>query len=153
VFLFELKKNVYWSFFISIAHYWFCNGNLTRKWDGAGVVLKRWLRHEQLHNPEKRLQYVAKVVSFPEEVLSSRVPTFYLQSRPKTFQKFLHITIDDIDRSNPHGCDSILGCSKFHSIYSIPAIDPTLSMVWDLAWFCPPFVEEWEACQNKFHVF
>jgi hypothetical protein len=61
--------------------------------------------------------------------------------------------MDDVDRSNLYGCDSIPRSSKFHSIYSIFVVDPTLLMAPDLACFCPPCVmEEWEACQNRFHV-
>ncbi len=77
----------------------------------------------------------------------------YSQSKSDIFQKFWHIAIDDVDSSNLHGCDNILGSSNFQSIYSVSTIDPTLLMARDLACVCPPYVmEEWETCQNRFHV-
>jgi hypothetical protein len=58
--------------------------------------------------------------------------------------------MDDVDRSNQHGCDSIPGSFKFHSIYSISIVDPTKLMVQDLVCFYPPWVmKQWEECHNR----
>jgi hypothetical protein len=132
---------------------WFSIGNVSREWDGASAVLKRRLWWEQLQNPQRRLQCVEEVVSFLEECLSTWVLTSYSQNRPKILWKFWNIAIDDVDRSNPHGYDSIPCFFKFHFIYSISIVDPTKLMVQDLAWFYPPCVmEKWEECHNSSHV-
>ncbi len=132
---------------------WFDIGNVLRKWDGPGVVLKRILQWEQLKNPQRRLQCVEKVVSFLEECLSTQVPTSYSQNRPKILWKFWNNAIDDVDWSSPHGYDNIPNFLNFHSIYSISIVDLTKLMVQDLACFYPPCVmEQWEECHNRFHV-
>ncbi len=107
-----------------------------------------------MQNLEKILQFAIEVVFSLDDYLSTWVPaTSYSQSKPDVFQKFWHIAIDDVNRSNLHGCHNILGSSNFHSIYSIFNIDPTLLMARDLACLCPPYVmEEWETCQNRFQV-
>jgi hypothetical protein len=98
-----------------------------------------------LQNPKRILQFAIEVVSFLDDTW---IPTSYSQTKSDIFGKFWHITTDDVDRSNPHGCDNILGSLNFHSIYSISTIDPTLLMARDLACLCPPCVmEEWETCK------
>ncbi len=47
------------------------------------------------------------MVSFLEEVLSTWIPTSYNQTRPNILKKFWHIAIDDVNKSNLYGCDSI----------------------------------------------
>jgi hypothetical protein len=79
------------------------------EWDGIGVVLKRRLKWEQLQNPKRKLQCAKEVVSFIEKILFTQVFTLYTQNTPNILRKFRYITIDDIDRSNPFGCDTILG--------------------------------------------
>ena len=45
------------------------------EWDGAGAVVKRALRNEQLHNPLRKLQDALGAVQFLEEKLSGFVET------------------------------------------------------------------------------
>jgi hypothetical protein len=80
-----------------------------------------------LQNPKRILQFVVEVVSFLDDILSIQVFT-YSQTKPNIFWKFWHVTIDDVDTSNPHGCDNIPRSSKFHSIYLVSIVDPTLLM-------------------------
>jgi hypothetical protein len=89
------------------------------------------------------------VVSILEETLSSRVPISYIQVKPKIFHNFWHFSIHDVDKSYPHVCDSIVGSSKFHSIYFfyITKHLTNLILMRDLSRICPSCVmEEWDAC-------
>jgi hypothetical protein len=81
-----------------------------------------------LQNPQRRLQCEKEVVSFFHKILSTWVPTC-TQNILKILRKFWHITIDDINRLKPFGCDIILESWEFHSIYSISIVDPTKLMV------------------------
>jgi hypothetical protein len=89
------------------------------------------------------------VMSILEKALLSRVPISYIQVKPKIFHNSWHFAIHDVDKSYPHVYDSIVGSSKFHSIYCFYITNhPTkLILMWDLLCICPSCVmEEWDAC-------
>lgn len=45
------------------------------EWDGAGAVVKRALRNEQLLNPHRRLQNAEDCVQFLDATMAGPVPT------------------------------------------------------------------------------
>lgn len=47
------------------------------EWDGAGAVVKRALRTEQLLNPQRRLQNAADCVDFLESSMGGQVASRY----------------------------------------------------------------------------
>lgn len=54
---------------------YFGTGHGKGEWDGAGAVVKRALRNEQLVNPHRRLQNAADCVQFLDATMAGQVPT------------------------------------------------------------------------------
>lgn len=54
---------------------YFGTGHGKGKWDGAGAVIKRALRNEQLVNPHRQLQNAADCVHFLDATMAGQVPT------------------------------------------------------------------------------
>jgi hypothetical protein len=124
------------------------------EWDGAGAVVKRALRAEQIRNPGRQLQNARHVVDFLTEHLSSRVPSSYAQSTTKDISRcFWHVGENDVLRSNLYNCRTLPGSSKLHSVCGFSRIDPTQLMIRQLLCFCNACIDsEWDNCENKAHV-
>lgn len=52
----------------------FGTGHGKGEWDGAGAVVKKALRSEQLLNPHRRLQNAADCVQFLDATMAGQVP-------------------------------------------------------------------------------
>lgn len=50
------------------------SGHGKGEWDGAGAVVKRALRNEQLLNPHRRLQNAADCILFLDATMAGQVP-------------------------------------------------------------------------------
>jgi len=77
------------------------------EWDGVSVVVKRALRAEQLHNPQRRLQDASNVVQFLKEGMSFLAPSTYEGSGFSITRHFWNVNLVDVDRSTLHLCDRI----------------------------------------------
>ena len=75
----------------------YCGEFQVGKWDGAGVVLKSRLRHEQCTNPLRQLQNAAKVVNFLYKSLSMCAPSSYRNEKSEIQQNFW--LIEEVDKS------------------------------------------------------
>lgn len=124
------------------------------EWDGAGAVIKRALRNEQLRNPHRELSNAAHCADFLRERFSSRVPSSYLQANvADVARRFWHIGVDDVARGNAWHCNTLPGSRSLHSVFGGSLTDPTLLMVRDLSCFCAPCVaKDWVNCERTSHV-
>lgn len=123
------------------------------EWDGAGAVVKRALRTEQLHNPSRKLQDAKDVVEFLQESMSGLVQSSLQSKRTVSYRHFYNIKPDDVDRTHVHGCDTIPGSRNLHSIHAVSPADPTLLMVRELSCYCAPCIDsDWQSCENASYV-
>lgn len=67
-----------WNFYAS--------GHGKGEWDGAGAVVKRALRSEQLTNPQRKLQNALDCVTFLDATMAGEVP---IQNRKVRYDKTL----------------------------------------------------------------
>jgi hypothetical protein len=106
------------------------------EWDGAGVVVKRALRAEQIQNPLRPLQNAELVVEFLEEKYTERVPSSYQQSTtPPLSRVFWHIGEKEVDHHDKSvKCNTLPGSKSLYSIMGFSMSDPTL--FWTRASFC-----------------
>ena len=131
----------------------FGTGHGKGEWDGAGAVVKRALRTEQLHNPWRQLQDAADAVDFLKEKMEGLVESSVAGNRIVSYRYFHLIKPDDVDRQHLHGCETISGSRKLHSIQGVSISDPTLLMVRQLSCFCSPCMDgDWAACEKSGHV-
>lgn len=81
------------------------------EWDGAGAVVKRALRQEQIQNPNRPLQNAAQVVEFLKENYSTRVGTQYTQATSKPIcREFWHIGESEVNHKDTTvKCRTLLG--------------------------------------------
>ena len=131
----------------------FGTGHGKGEWDGAGAILKRALRTEQLQNPTRRLQDAADAVQFLEEKLGGLVPGCVGETRTISRRYFHHISVEAVDRRHFHGCDTIHGSRKLHCIKAGSTVDPTVLFVRNLSCYCPRCLDgQWAACEMTSHV-
>jgi hypothetical protein len=122
------------------------------EWDGAGAVVKRALRAEQIQNPLQPLQNVAQVVEFLEEEYTERI---YEQSMtPPLSRVFWHIGEKEVDHHEKSvKCNTLPGSKSLYSIMGFSMSDPTLLRTRALSCFCVPCIDgQWADCENPSHV-
>ena len=124
------------------------------EWDGAGAVVKRALRMEQIRNPERQLQNALQCVDFLKQGFSSRAPSSYAGSTTRDIQRtFWHVGEHDINRESSMACHTIAGSRSFHSIMGNSATNNTSLLVRELSCYCAPCIErDWENCEQLEHV-
>lgn len=124
------------------------------EWDGAGAVVKRALRNEQLRNPDKPMQNALHCVEFLRTRFTSRVASSY--ARSTTFEcdrSFWHIEMGDVCREDAWACHTLPGSRSLHSVMGYSITDPTLLLVRQLSCFCMYCVQQdWDNCDRKSHV-
>lgn len=132
-----------WSFFGS--------GHGKGPHDGAGAVVKSFVRREQLKAYGRKLQCAADVVGYLKATLSVRVETSYSGQRKPLERHFWHVLEQEVDslRHEPHACDSVVGTRKLHSILATNKNHLTHLMVKNLACFCVFCIDnKWSSCIN-----
>jgi hypothetical protein len=131
----------------------FGTGHGKGEWDGAGAVVKRALRTEQLHNPWRKLQDAKDAVDFLKETMEGVVESSLGGNKRVSYRFFHLIEPTDVDRRHLHGCDTIAGSRKLHSVQGVSISDPTLLMVRQLSCFCIPCMDgDWANCEKMAHV-
>lgn len=129
-----------WSFFGS--------GHGKGPHDGAGALLKCFIRTAQLDVHGPRLEDAETVVEFLREKLSERPRSAYGDRRPVQ-RTFWHVLEDDVDRESNFDCDPIKGCREVHSVQSVGSMDVNKLLKRNLACFCTACIErDWSACEN-----
>jgi hypothetical protein len=117
--------------------------------DGAGAVVKSFIRREQLKPDGRRLQCAQDVVDFLAEKLSYRPETSYSGKQKPLRRFFWHIADDAVDRSSTHTCDVIPGCREYHSIMAMNRNFLTNLMVKKLACYYVLCMDSrWSECEN-----
>ena len=117
--------------------------------DGAGAVLKRYIRTAQLDINGLKLQCVAEVVSFLRKELSERPKTVYGDRRPVN-RTFWHVLEGDVDREHEYDCEPIPRCRDLHSIRSVGTMEVGKLLKRHLACFCFSCIEgNWEERENR----
>ncbi len=132
-----------WSFFGS--------GHGKGPHDGAGAVVKSFIRREQLKSHGTKLQNASDVVVYLKAFLSGRVETSYSGQRKPLERHFWLVLEAEVRplRNDPHGCDSIAGTRKIHSIMATNKNHLTHLMVKNLACFCVFCIDnQWSSCIN-----
>lgn len=125
------------------------------EWDGAGAVVKRALRAEQIQNPSRPLQNADQVVEFLKENYSTRVASSYNQCRSNFISRvFWNIGEFEVDhRDSNIKCRTLPGSKSLYSIMGFSMTDPTLIRTRELSCFCVPCVDgNWLSCENPSHV-
>jgi hypothetical protein len=125
------------------------------EWDGAGAMVKRALRAEQIQNPLQPLQNAVLVVEFLEEKYTKRVASSYQQSTtPPLSRVFWHIGEKEVDHHDKNvKCNTLPGSKNLYSIMGFSMSDPTLLQTRALSCFCVPFINgQWGGCENPSHV-
>lgn len=85
--------------------------------DGAGAVVKRFIRKEQLNAHGAKLTCAADVVQFLKENLAERPESSYTGARKPMKRMFWHIGANDVKhKDEAHDCDVVQGTRKIHSI-------------------------------------
>lgn len=134
--------NCMWSFFGS--------GHGKGPHDGAGAVLKRYIRNAQLDVQGPRLQDALTVVAFLRTNLGERPKTSYSGDRRPVSRTFWHIIEDDVDRENEYDCEPIRRCREVHQVRSVGSMEVNKLMKRNLACFCPACIaQKWGDCENK----
>ena len=132
--------NCMWSFFGS--------GHGKGPHDGAGAVLKRYIRTAQLDVNGPPLQNAETVVDFLICKLSERPESAYGDRTPVS-RTFWRIYDDEVDRVTEYDCEPIVGCRDLHSVRSVGAMDVNKLCVRKLACFCAACIEcKWGDCVN-----
>jgi hypothetical protein len=124
------------------------------EWDGAGAVVKRALRNEQLQHPERQMQNTTHCIEFLNSHFSSRVSNSYAKSTTDDCDRtFWHIDLEDINRDDPWGCNTLPGSRSLHSVMGNSIGDPTCFLVRELSCFYLYCVEkDWANFDRKTHV-
>ena len=130
-----------WSFFGS--------GHGKGPHDGAGAVVKCFIRREQLKSDGWRLQNAATVVEFLKQKLSARPESSYLGRRKPMRREFWEVSREDVNKLQDLDCDTISGTRGLHSILATNRNHLTNLQVKKLACFCLfCFDGKWEDCIN-----
>jgi hypothetical protein len=131
-----------WSFFGS--------GHGKGPHDGARVVIKRFLKKEQLNVHGEKLQNVEKVVTLLKKHLSNKLETSYVNVRKPIKRFSWHIKSNDVIQNNSSfNCDLVKGCMKLHSIFTSNKHNSTQLLVKDLACYCIFCLnDKWGDCEN-----
>jgi hypothetical protein len=117
--------------------------------DGAGAVVKSFIRREQLNPDGRRLQCAQDVVDLLAEKLSYRPESSYSGKRKPLRRFFWHIPEGSVDRTSVHACDIIPGCREYHSIMAVNKNCMTNLMIKKLSCFCVFCLDStWSECEN-----
>ena len=133
-----------WSFFGS--------GHGKGPHDGAGAVVKRYIRTAQLDAMGPELVNAEQVVNLLREKLSSRPETSYTSTnKSDVFRYFWHVTKAalETERKTPYMCMQIAGTRDLHQIRSVGAMETNRLLTRSLACFCFSCLEcKWDECEN-----
>jgi hypothetical protein len=131
-----------WSFFGS--------GHSKGPHDGAGAVLKRFIRQKQLDVEGPKLQCAADIVNLLHEHLSGRPETSYNGGdRRPVHRTFWLVEVDDVDREHEYMVDTIEGTRDLHSVQSVNRMEVNKLLKRNLACFCFACIDEkWGECIN-----
>lgn len=120
--------------------------------DGAGVVVKWFIRQAQLDREGPELANAAQVVHMLREKLSSRPETCYTgTNRRPVVRVFWHISKETLalERQTPFNAMPIAGTRDLHSIRSVNAISTNRLLTKSLACFCCFCLDcKWDNCEN-----
>ncbi len=118
--------------------------------DGVGVIIKRFIRKEQLDANGAKLQNAKEVVQFLHEHLSKKPMTSYSSLRKPLWKVFWLVKEEGVPmKLLIFSCDNIKGIMKLHSILVTNKNNLTIFMVKDLACFNTfSFDGKWVDCQN-----
>ena len=118
--------------------------------DGAGAVVKRFIRKEQLNAHGAKLTCAADVVQFLKENLAERPESSYTGARKPMKRMFWHIGANDVKhKDEAHDCDVVQGTRKIHSIRAANKTNLTQLLVKNLACFCCFCMQkDWDSCPN-----
>ena len=119
--------------------------------DGAGAVVKCFIRREQLKPYGVKLQSARDVVGYLTAHLSERPETSYMGHRKPMRRFFHHVLESDVQplRDNSHSCDFVPGTQKLHSILATNKIQIGMLMVKELACFCAHCIDnDYTNCVN-----
>ena len=119
--------------------------------DGAGAVVKRYIRNEQRNVAGARLTNAAEVVDFLRKHLAERPESSYHGIRKPMKRVFWHIETKDVDRKcSGVQCDRVHGTMSIHSIYACNKNNLTHLLLRNLACFCKScLLENWDECPNR----
>ena len=118
--------------------------------DGAGAVIKRYMRNAQLDMLGPRLQDAETVCQFLREKLSVRPESSYSGERRPVRRTFWHVLEEDVDRETEYDCEPIKGCRDMHQIRSVGPMEVNKLLKRSLACFCSACIAtNWEACENR----
>ena len=128
------------------------------EWDGAGAIVKRALRPEQIQNPLRQLANASQVVDFLQEKYTERVQSSYNQTKLNMAPPLSHVLWHIGETEVPHNdssirCKTLLGSKSLYSIMGFSLTDPTLLRTQALSCFCTPCIDcDWANCLNSSHV-
>lgn len=124
------------------------------EWDGAGAVVKRALRMEQIRNAERPLQNALQCVEFLKQGFSSRAPSSYAGTTTRDIHRtFWHVGEHEINRESSMACHTIAGSRSLHSIMGNSTTNKTCLLVRPLSCYCASCIEkDWENCEQQAHV-
>jgi hypothetical protein len=130
-----------WSFFGS--------GHGKGPHDGAGAVVKRFIRQVQLDSHGPVLHNALDVVALLREHLTTRPETSYTGDLKHVHRVFWHVGKDDTDRTNIITGDGIKGSRGLHSVRSVDCGDVNKLLKKNLACFCCFCMDgNYQACEN-----
>ncbi len=118
--------------------------------DGASVVIKIFIQHEQLNSYGTKLHNVANVVGFLCVNISNRPKSSYIGQKIPLHRNFWHVTTIEVDRnSTMYACDVVEGIMKLLSIYFVNKNNLTTLLMKSLAYFSVYCVDGiWDQCLN-----
>ena len=132
---------------------YFASGHGKGEVDGAGALLKREVRKEQLKPHGRSIQNAEQMVSFLREE-SSRHHSGPPSARKQTNKFFWEIKEGAIFRGSDMQCKTVRCSRQQHQVRSVSRKDPTLIQFRPLSCFCWACFEydSTFACHQKAHV-
>lgn len=136
-----------------LAWNYFATGHGKGEVDGAGALLKRELRKEQMKPNAMKIQNAADAVAYLKHS-ANKYHASHPNARKIINKHFWEIKKCDIDRSRVVDACTVKGSLKAHQARSKSHTDPTLVEWRDLSCFCLACESglETDLCDNRAHV-
>ena len=121
--------------------------------DGAGVVIKQHLTHEQLKPNGVKLKNAIEVVPFLKETMLTGADATYLSKGRAVSRVFWEIKEGDVDQSNKLDSKAIPKARGLHCVSGYSVTNGKSFRCRQLSCFCNACMHgQWRRCSNSAHV-
>jgi hypothetical protein len=132
---------------------YFASGHGKGEVDGAGALLKRELRKEQMKPDGMQIHNSLEAVTYLR-AQAAKLHAAHPNARRTTHKYFWEVKKDDVKRDNAFDCQTVKGSRRAHQVRSVCPRDPTLIEYRDSSCFCLSCLDSTLQfpCENAVHV-